>query len=110
MSARRKRKVSCENGEDPKSKKLAMSNPAPFVTADRIPISNFTRMTKEEALSGKCNRPARVYADGIYDVFHSGHALQLMQAKFRIFNEYEKIISDLENKGMSEKVTNLTKR
>ncbi|KAK4336536.1 hypothetical protein RND71_044252 [Anisodus tanguticus] len=39
------------------------------------------KITPELAKSPKCPRRVRIYADGIYDLFHQGHARQFLQAK-----------------------------
>ncbi|XP_005162722.1 choline-phosphate cytidylyltransferase B isoform X1 [Danio rerio] len=47
------------------------------------------KLTVDQASHGTpVDRPVRVYADGIFDLFHSGHARALMQAKNLFPNTY----------------------
>jgi len=91
MNGNSRKRKNEENGDLPDSKKVAtsdLSRPAPFSNEINSKIKNFKRLSKEEAASPDCPRPVRVYADGIYDVFHSGHAKQLLQAKQLFKNVY----------------------
>ncbi|CAH1739014.1 choline-phosphate cytidylyltransferase A-like [Aphis gossypii] len=67
--------------------------PAPFSTEkdaveERNACDYSTKITMDMANSGLAPRRIRVYADGVYDMFHQGHARQLMQAKTVFQNVY----------------------
>ena len=71
------------------SRRLALTEPAP-VTRDIPRPSRQCRshqLTIEEAKAGT-EEPVRVYADGVFDMFHNGHARNLMQAKTAFPNTY----------------------
>ena len=68
----------------------ALREPAP-VSCDIPPQPPIQRrsgqLTIEEARAGT-EEPVRVYADGVFDLFHYGHALVLKQAKNIFPNTY----------------------
>ncbi|CAG2248271.1 PCYT1 [Mytilus edulis] len=55
---------------------------------ERDQIDYSIKISLDDAKAGKAPRRVRIYADGIYDMFHSGHARQLMQTKIAIPNSY----------------------
>ncbi|XP_065576032.1 choline-phosphate cytidylyltransferase B-like isoform X2 [Artemia franciscana] len=46
------------------------------------------RINLDEARSGRAPRKVRIYTDGIYDLFHFGHAKEFLQAKTLFPNAY----------------------
>ncbi|XP_068600767.1 choline-phosphate cytidylyltransferase B-like [Brachionichthys hirsutus] len=61
----------------------AMREPAAFTKSTGCESEVlYEKLTIDQARRGTpAHRPVRVYADGIFDLFHSGHARALMQAK-----------------------------
>ncbi|XP_065277752.1 choline-phosphate cytidylyltransferase B isoform X2 [Emys orbicularis] len=95
--------------------RLTLIAPAPF--ADEISCqcqAPHEKLTITQARLGTpVDRPVRVYADGIFDLFHSGHARALMQAKTLFPNSYLLVgvcSDDLTHKFKGFTVMNETER
>lgn len=61
------------------------TDPAAVAERERC---TYGRIPRAAALAGTATRKVRVYSDGIYDMFHQGHARQLQQAKTVFHNVY----------------------
>ncbi|KAM5181689.1 choline-phosphate cytidylyltransferase B isoform 2-T2 [Mantella aurantiaca] len=70
--------------------RLTIAAPAPFAVETSCQCkAPHEKLTIAQAHIGTpVDRPVRVYADGIFDLFHSGHARALMQAKNLFPNSY----------------------
>ncbi|XP_037300285.1 choline-phosphate cytidylyltransferase B isoform X3 [Manduca sexta] len=77
--------ILCESGQSLRLAAPFSTDPAAMAERDRC---HYGRIPRAVALAGTASRRVRVYSDGIYDMFHQGHARQLQQAKTVFPNVY----------------------
>ncbi|RMC06356.1 hypothetical protein DUI87_15788 [Hirundo rustica rustica] len=75
---------------DIESSSRTLTAPAPFAdeTSCQCQAPHEKLTIAQARLGTPVDRPVRVYADGIFDLFHAGHARALMQAKTLFPNSY----------------------
>ncbi|KAF8683336.1 Cytidylyltransferase-like [Rhizoctonia solani] len=64
----------------------AMLSPADIIAFVQAAIDGTVKERTYRTNPPPTGRPVRIYADGVYDLFHFGHALQLRQAKLSFPN------------------------
>ncbi|KAJ7414558.1 hypothetical protein BTVI_40829 [Pitangus sulphuratus] len=94
---------------------LTLTAPAPFAdeTSCQCQAPHEKLTIAQARLGTPVDRPVRVYADGIFDLFHAGHARALMQAKTLFPNSYLLVgvcSDDLTHKFKGFTVMNETER
>ncbi|XP_045509347.1 choline-phosphate cytidylyltransferase B-like isoform X4 [Colias croceus] len=77
--------VFAEVGQSIRTAAPFSTDPAAVAERERC---HYGRIPRAVALAGTAPRKVRVYSDGIYDMFHQGHARQLQQAKTVFPNVY----------------------
>ncbi|XP_017583899.1 choline-phosphate cytidylyltransferase B isoform X4 [Corvus cornix cornix] len=79
-----------ETQETPRYQQKTLTAPAPFAdeTSCQCQAPHEKLTIAQARLGTPADRPVRVYADGIFDLFHAGHARALMQAKTLFPNSY----------------------
>lgn len=85
--------------------KPAIFSTEPVSQKIRDSIDYSIKITKDMAMADTAGRPVRVFADGIYDLFHYGHARQLEQAK-NLFPSVYLIVGIVNNEITHEKKGN----